>query len=76
MMYECISAMASKEYAKKIKESEIKRKKSTNKENFLGEEIRKGKMGCIQKDTQLYSMMGFETNGNRIFFGPSGSGKN
>lgn len=33
MMYECISAMTSKEYAKKIKESEIKRKKSMKEEN-------------------------------------------
>ena len=33
MMYECISAMASKEYDKKIKESEIKRKKSMKEEN-------------------------------------------
>ena len=33
MMYECISAMASKKYAKKVKESEIKRKKSMKAEN-------------------------------------------
>lgn len=33
MMYECISAMASKEYAKIVKESEIKRKKSMKVEN-------------------------------------------
>lgn len=33
MMYECISAMASKEYAKKIKEKEIKREKSMKVEN-------------------------------------------
>lgn len=33
MMYECISAMASKEYAKKVKESETKRKKSMKVEN-------------------------------------------
>lgn len=49
---------------------------ATNKENFLGEQIRKGKMGYIQKDTDLFSMIeGFGINGNRIFFGSPGSGK-